>query len=105
MFVVLFFPKMRIYNASLFMVTENHFLLLQPKRAGYESQLCASCSNKCCLRSTPQRYPPIFPSSLTTRWQGTTIATGFVAQARATARLACGCPMACAIWLYERVSP
>src|SRR2546422_4097274 len=31
------------------------------------------------FRSTPQRYPPRSPSAPTTRWHGTTIATGLVA--------------------------
>src|SRR5216117_2815359 len=37
---------------------------------------------------------PLPPSARTTRWQGMTSAAGFVAQARATARVADGLPMA-----------
>jgi ubiquinone/menaquinone biosynthesis C-methylase UbiE/DNA-binding transcriptional ArsR family regulator len=42
------------------------------------------------LRSVPQRYPVSEPSLPITRWQGTAMATGLVAQARATARTAFG---------------
>src|SRR5439155_81868 len=48
------------------------------------------------LRALPHRYPPGSPSPRTTRWQGITSATGFAAQARATARAAPGLPMASA---------
>jgi hypothetical protein len=56
-----------------------------------------SASSSLCFRPAPQRYPPGRPSARTTRWQGTTSATGFVAQARATARAAEGRPIRRAI--------
>src|SRR2546426_12236692 len=64
-----------------------------------------SLSSRARFRSIPQRYPPRSPSSLTTRWQGTTIATGFVAHALATARVAFGLPTERATCEYDRVLP
>jgi dihydroorotase/N-acyl-D-amino-acid deacylase len=58
----------------------------------------ASRASSACLRAGPQRYPPAAPSARTTRWQGTTSATGLVAHARATARAARGRPRARATW-------
>src|SRR5246127_5543739 len=51
---------------------------------------CCSICSKALLRSTPQRYPPISPSSRTTRWHGMATAIRFEAHARATARAAFG---------------
>src|SRR5205085_10884407 len=64
-----------------------------------------SISSRAFLRSIPQRYPPIVPSSRTTRWHGMATATGLVAQARATALVALGCPIPFATSLYDRVAP
>ena len=44
------------------------------------------------LRSTPQRYPEMEPSFLTTRWQGMATARRLAAQAPATARTALASP-------------
>jgi hypothetical protein len=55
----------------------------------------ASSSRRVALASEPPRYPPMLPSDLTTRWQGTTTGSGFVAHAEPTARTALGRP---AIW-------
>src|ERR1700723_2725776 len=74
-------------------------------RARRAAGVFASCSINACLRERPQRYPARLPSSRTTRWHGTTIDTGFVAQARATARTAVGRPMARATCVYVRVVP
>ena len=69
------------------------------------SRYARSCRSNCSLRFSPQRYPPSDPSLRTTRWHGTTMAAGFVAQARATARVAFGRPSARAISEYVRVAP
>jgi len=58
----------------------------------YYRALC-SIPSRFLFRSMPQRYPPMLPSSRTTRWHGIATATGFVAQARATARAAVGRPI------------
>src|SRR3954469_14048962 len=55
--------------------------------SGCLNQPFCSCASSLFLRSMPQRYPPRPPFLRTTRWQGTTSATGLVAQARATARV------------------
>jgi hypothetical protein len=55
-----------------------------------------SASSSFCFRSTPHRYPVSDPLAPTTRWHGTTSATRFIAQARATARVAFGSPISCA---------
>ena len=52
-----------------------------------------SASSNFRFRSTPHRYPVSDPLAPTTRWQGTTSATRFIAQARATARVAFGSPI------------
>src|ERR1700728_3540674 len=44
------------------------------------------------FRPSPHRYPATPPPVRTTRWHGTTIGTGFVAHARATARAPRGVP-------------
>ena len=67
--------------------------------------LFCSFSKSFLFLSNPQRYPPRLLSSRTTRWQGITSATGFVAQARPTARTAPGLPNALATSPYETVSP
>src|SRR5580704_12694654 len=74
-------------------------------RARRAAGVFASCSINACLRERPQRYPARLPSSRTTRWHGTTIDTGFVAHARATARTAFGFPTACATCEYVFVVP
>ncbi len=63
----------------------------EPKHSAYEPALSASRIAR--FRSTPQRYPVRDPSAPTTRWHGTISATRFVAQARATARVALGSPI------------
>ena len=63
-----------------------------PGGKGYSTR--CSCSSSFFLRSMPHRYPEISPSLRTTRWHGTAIATGLLAQARATARTALSSPMA-----------
>jgi len=69
--------------------------------------LYARCSiaSSAFFRSIPHRYPPMLPSSRTTRWHGIATATGFVAHARATARTAVGRPMPSATSLYDFVFP
>jgi len=57
------------------------------------------------LRPSPHRYPPSVPSVRTTRWQGTTMETGLVAQAWPTARIALGWPIELATSEYVRVAP
>src|SRR6185312_4866971 len=64
-----------------------------------------SCSSNRSFREIPHLYPAKFPSCRTTRWQGTTIDTGFVAHARATARTAFGFPTASATCEYVFVVP
>ena len=49
-----------------------------------------SCARIACLRTVPQRYPSRRVSVWTTRWHGMMMATGFCAQACATARTAVG---------------
>src|SRR5258708_4488780 len=66
---------------------------------------CCSIFSRAFFRSTPHRYPPMLPSSLTTRWHGIATATGLVAHARATARQARGWPIPFATWLYDFVAP
>src|SRR5581483_9031644 len=56
-----------------------------------------SLSSSDFFRRTPQREPPKPPSVRVTRWHGMRTATGFAAQARATARCARGCPIPDAI--------
>jgi len=58
--------------------------------------LSASSMSRICLASSPPPYPPNVPSLRTTRWQGTTSGSGFVAHAVPAARTAFGLPAAAA---------
>ena len=63
---------------------------------GRQRSAAFSCANSCSFLDRPQRYPARLPSSRITRWHGTTMETGLVAHARATARTAFGFPSALA---------
>ena len=67
--------------------------------AAYATTLRFSASSSAFFRSTPHRYPVNDPLTPTTRCHGTTSATRFRAQARATARVALGSPISRASWL------
>src|SRR5690242_13257651 len=58
-----------------------------------------------CLRAVPQRYPPSFPPSRNTRWQGMTQATGLAPTALPTARAPFDFPRRRASALYVTVAP
>src|SRR5262245_32480223 len=68
------------------------------RRTTQEVASLSSFFSRPALRSVPQRYPLSDLSLPTTRWQGIATASRLVAQARATARTACGCLIARAIW-------
>src|ERR1700745_4018230 len=71
----------------------------------FQTPYARSRFNNFSFLDNPHLYPARFPSARTTRWHGTTIETGFVAHARATARTARGFPTARAIWVYVLVAP